>query len=202
MKFDSVIFDLGGVILNLDYSATTHAFEVLGLNDFSKLYSQLSQTTLFSDFETGKISPQYFINSLLHHLPAQTSPNDVVNAWNKMILDVPPARLDLLIRLKEKMPIFLLSNTNELHVSLVRHNWRMASPLPMEHFFNKIYFSHEMNMRKPDPEIFLAVCHREGLNPEKTLFIDDTQGHIEGARIAGLLTHHLTDPEQLFQIFS
>lgn len=202
MKYDAVIFDLGGVVLNLDYSATTRAFENLGLKDFSKLYSQLSQTNLFSDFETGKIASQHFINNLLQYLPYGTSPNEVVSAWNKMILDVPSERLDLLLRLKEQLPIFLLSNTNELHVSLVRRHWNETSPLPMEHFFNTIYFSHEMKMRKPDPEIFLTVCRREGLNPINTLFIDDTSVHIEGAKKAGLLAYHLKDPDELFQFFS
>ena len=119
-----------------------------------------------------------------------------------MILDVPSERLDLLLRLKEQLPIFLLSNTNELHVSLVRRHWNETSPLPMEHFFNTIYFSHEMKMRKPDPEIFLTVCRREGLNPINTLFIDDTSVHIEGAKKAGLLAYHLKDPDELFQFFS
>ncbi|MCE2711191.1 MAG: HAD family phosphatase [Cryomorphaceae bacterium] len=202
MKYDAVIFDLGGVLINLDYSCTTKAFEALGMNDFSSKYSQLSQTDLFSDFETGKISAQQFINSLLPHLPEGTSANSVVQAWNKMILDVPRKRIELLLRLKEKLPVFLLSNTNELHVPVVRREWAKTTSHPMEYFFNRIYFSHELKMRKPHPEIFSEVCARESLVPENTLFIDDTIIHVEGAQQAGLQTHHLKHADELDQLFS
>jgi len=202
MKFEAVIFDLGGVLINLDYNKTTTAFEALGVHDFSSLYSQAAQTDLFSDFETGKISAQRFINEILHYLPSGTSPNSVVHAWNAMILDVPMERIHLLDRLKQKCPVLLLSNTNELHVPVVRKEWAKVTDRPMEDFFQKIYFSNEMGMRKPHKEIFIEVCNREGLNPETTLFIDDTLQHILGAQKAGLMVAHLTDPEILDQLFS
>jgi putative hydrolase of the HAD superfamily len=126
----------------------------------------------------------------------------VVHAWNKMILDVPQQRLELLLNLKAHIPVFLLSNTNELHVPVVRREWSRVTPYPMEYYFNRIYFSHELRMRKPHSDIFLEVCSRESLSAEKTLFIDDTLIHIEGARKAGLQTHHLTNADELFQLFS
>jgi FMN phosphatase YigB (HAD superfamily) len=202
MKFDAIIFDLGGVLIDLDYSKTTKEFEDLGVSNFSDLYSQANQTELFSDFETGKISSQRFINELLNYLPNGISANKVVKAWNAMILGVPQIRLDLLIKLKERFPIFLLSNTNELHVPVVRREWNRITDLPMEHFFNKIYFSHELGMRKPDKGIFNEVCKREGLIPESTLFVDDSLQHIVGAKNAGLITLHLTDPSLLDQLLS
>jgi hypothetical protein len=81
MNFDALIFDLGGVIINLDYKRTIHAFEQLGMEDFHTIYSQATQTNLFDDFETGKISAQRFINSLLPYLKPGTTPNKVVHAW-------------------------------------------------------------------------------------------------------------------------
>ncbi len=202
MKFDAIIFDLGGVLINLDYQKTTKAFEALGVSDFSELYSQAAQTELFSDFETGKISAQRFINELLVYLPKGTSPNKVVQAWNEMILDVPKNRISLLSELKKSYPVFLLSNTNELHVPVVRREWAKVTDLPMEHYFDKVYFSHEMGMRKPHIETFHEVCQREGLQAEKTLFIDDTLQHIEGAKKAGLQVVHLVEPDFLDQFFS
>lgn len=202
MKYEAIIFDLGGVLINLDYHKTTAAFEALGVPDFSELYSQANQTDLFSDFETGKISAQRFINELLVYLPQGTSPNKVVNAWNQMILNVPMESIQLLDRLKKDYPLFLLSNTNELHVPVVRREWSKVTDMPMEHYFNKIYFSHVMGMRKPHAEIFLEVCQREGLKPQSTLFIDDTQQHIEGAKKAGLQILHLVDQELLDPFFS
>ena len=202
MKYDALIFDLGGVLINIDYAKTIHAFEKLGIADFSSIYSQAEQTDIFSRFETGKISAQRFINELLTYLPAGTSPNKVVEAWNEMIEDVPISVICLLEKLKEKHPLYMLSNTNELHVPLVRKEWAKVTSHPMDYYFKTIYFSHELGLRKPHPEIFLEVCKREEINPKTTLFIDDTLQHIQGAKSAGLLTYHLTDQKSLYQLFS
>jgi putative hydrolase of the HAD superfamily len=202
MEFEAVILDLGGVIINLDYSKTIHAFEALGMTDFNSVYSQAAQTNLFDDFETGKISSQRFVNSLLPYLKPGTTPNKVVHAWNAMILDVPAKKLELLESLKQKYPVYLLSNTNELHVPVVKREFAKVTNLPMEHYFTQLYFSHEIHLRKPNKEIFDFVCQTNGLIPEKTLFVDDSIQHIEGAKTLGLLTHHLTNPEDLYQLFS
>lgn len=202
MDFNALIFDLGGVIINLDYNRTIHAFEELGMENFHDVYSQAAQTNLFDDFETGKISAQRFINSLLPYLKSGTTPNMVVHAWNAMILDVPKEKLDLLLELKAKYPVFLLSNTNELHVPVVRREWSKVSDSPMEHYFNRIFLSHEIHQRKPDRSIFEYVCIEERLVPERTLFIDDSIQHIKGASAYGLQTIHLTETESLIQLFS
>jgi len=202
MKYDAIIFDLGGVIIDLDYQKTIDAFVELGMNNFETIYSQASQQKLFNDFEIGQISPQYFINQLLPFLKNGTSPNKVVEAWNAMILSVPLAKIELLEKLKKKYPLFLLSNTNDLHVPLVRKEWAKVTDKPMESFFNKIYFSHELHLRKPNADIFETVCELENLNPKTTLFIDDSIQHIEGAASIGLKTYHLKKSTDLIQFFS
>ena len=202
MKYDAIIFDLGGVIINLDYQRTTKAFEELGMTNFQEVYSQVAQTDLFNQFETGMISSQHFINKLLPYLPTGTSANRVVNAWNAMILDVPKEKTRLLSFLKNTTRTFLLSNTNEIHMQKVRREWSKVSEFPMENYFEKIYLSHELKMRKPNSDIFLHVCNENTLDPSKTLFIDDTLQHIEGAQKIGLQTIHLTDPNALYALFS
>lgn len=199
---EAIIFDLGGVIIDIDYQKTIHSFEKLGMTDFQTVYSQTAQSNLFDDFETGQISAQRFINSLLPHLSLGTSPNKAVQAWNAMILDVPAEKLALLKRLKQKYPLYLLSNTNELHVPVVRRSWANTTNESMESFFNKIYFSHELHLRKPHQEIYKFVCEDENLNPETTLFIDDSIQHIEGATKFGLQTFHATSSESLYHFFS
>jgi len=94
----AIIFDYGGVIINIDYQATIEAFNALGTIDFEEIYSQASQSNLFNQIETGEISGQYFINQLLDYLPSGASPNKVVAAWNAMIKDVPKDRIELLLR--------------------------------------------------------------------------------------------------------
>jgi len=199
---DAVIFDLGGVIINLDYNLTIQAFEQLGIENFSGLYTQLSQSTVFDHYETGKISSQQFINKLLDHLPTGTSPNKVVAAWNAMILDVPRKKTEMLKLLNDDKQIFLLSNTNEIHMQKVRRAWSLATDLAIEEHFTEVYLSYEMGLRKPERAIFQKVCADHNLDPGKTLFIDDSPQHIEGAKSVGLETIHLTDSEAFYTLFS
>lgn len=199
---EAIIFDLGGVIINLDYELTTNAFQELGMSNFKESYSQLAQNSLFDDFETGKISSQHFINKLLPFLHLGTNANQVVHAWNSMILDVPNKKIELLTSLRSKFRLFLLSNTNDIHMVKVRREWKKVSDQPMEDYFETIFLSNEMGLRKPDPYIFNVVCREKGLYPEKTLFIDDSPQHIAGARSIGLHTIHLTNPEDLYSVFS
>jgi len=202
MKYDAIIFDLGGVIINLDYQRTIIEFEKLGVSNFNDLYNQAAQSQVFDDYETGRISSQHFINKLLDFLPQGTSPNQVVRAWNAMILDVPSEKLKLLQTTKAQLPIYLLSNTNEIHMDKVRREWAKSSYLPVEDYFSNVYLSYEMNLRKPDAEIFKMVCELNALQPEKVLFIDDSIQHIQGASSIGLNTHHLTRSEDLYTLFS
>lgn len=199
---DAIIFDLGGVIIDIDYEKTIHAFEKLGMKDFHSVYSQAAQSNLFDDFETGQISTQRFINSLLPYLKLGTSPNKAVHAWNEMILSIPKEKIVLLNRLKEKYPLYLLSNTNEIHVPIVKREWAKVSDEPMESIFKKVYFSNEIELRKPNLEIFKHVCAEQNLKPERTLFIDDSIQHIEGAKEFGLQTFFAQNSDSLYNFFS
>jgi len=191
-KFDAIIFDLGGVILNLDYQLTIDAFKKLGLEDFDTMYTQAKQSDLFDRFETGQISSQHFINKLLPFLPNHVTPNQVVHAWNAMILDFPIERLQFIEKLKTEKSIYLLSNTNEIHLDAVNRSLAKVVEKPLSDYFTEVYYSHEVKMRKPHHMIFDFVCNQNNLDPSKTLFIDDTIGHIEGAKSFGLNTFHLT----------
>jgi FMN phosphatase YigB (HAD superfamily) len=199
---EAIIFDFGGVLLNIDYNRTIEAFRALGISDFDSLYSQANQTRIFDRFEIGEISTQAFINGLLDHLPSGTSPNHVVHAWNAMILDVPESVVSLLESLQGKYRLFLLSNTNAIHIPLAMAKWSEVASADFNSCFEKVHLSYEMGMRKPNVEIFEAVCKEHGLTPSKTLFIDDSIQHIEGARQLGLQTIHLTPDRSLSSVFS
>lgn len=201
-KYEAIIFDFGGVIINIDYTATIEAFKAMGITDFDELYSQANQSELFNAIETGDISAQHFINGLLHILPKGISPNSVVHAWNAMILDIPKHRIDFLKELKKECPIYLLSNTNEIHIDKALREWNKQSNESIHEFFNHVYLSHEMRLRKPNKEIFEAVCSEQQLDPSKVLFIDDSIQHIEGARSCGLNAHHLLPGQEIQSIFS
>lgn len=201
-EIEAIIFDFGGVIIQLNYQATIDAFKKLGIENFDVMYSQAQQSNLFDDIETGKISSQRFINGLLDYLPPNISPNKVVEAWNAMILNVPKQNIDLLDELSKKYRIFLLSNTNELHITQAYRNWNKVAEKPINTYFEKIYLSHEIGMRKPNGEIFELVCKENNLNLKTTLFIDDSEQHIIGAQTIGLKTIHHKSNELLQTLFS
>ncbi len=202
-SFDHYILDLGGVIINIDYYRSIHAFEALGIPEFNALYNQFAQSQIFDQYETGKISSQQFINKLLDHLPAGITPNKVVSAWNAMILDVPAVRIELLLKLREEgKKLYMLSNINEIHQDRAWREWRKTSDVLPEEIYHKLYLSHIVGMRKPNTDIFQFVCKDIGIEPQEALFIDDSIQHIEGAKKIGLNALHLTEDMDITQLFS
>lgn len=198
----NIIFDLGGVILNIDYLITLEEFKKLGIANIEELFTQAKQNDLFDAYESGQISSQAFINGVKEYLPADISPNQIVRAWNAMLLDLPQERLDLLLDLKNKYRTFLLSNTNDIHMDAFHRIIQRENNIEkLDPYFEKVYFSNHMKMRKPNPEIFLAVCTQNNLKPSETLFIDDSIQHVEGAKKAGLHAHHLTNGETILSFF-
>lgn len=200
--FKAVLFDLGGVLIDIDYRATERAFEQLGVSDFKERYTQLAQNELFDRFECGEISPQHFVNLVLPFAQSGTSPNQVVAAWNAMLGSFPLEKISLLERLSTTTPLFMLSNTNELHWIEVKRAWQKVTTQPMQHFFSAIYLSHEIGKRKPHPETFIWVCEQMGFEPADVLFIDDSPQHIEGATQAGLQVHYYQDAAAFYALFS
>ena len=198
----NIIFDLGGVILNIDYHLTIEAFKKLGIENFDKIYSQSVQNRLFDDFETGKISASRFRSELKKHIPVKVTNTAIDKAWNALLLNLPIERLQLLKRLHANYCLFLLSNTNEINMiefsKLLERNYRITDLSP---YFNRIYFSYKIGMRKPEKSIFLFVLNENGLTANETLFIDDSPQHIEGARVAGLHARLLRKDETIEDIF-
>lgn len=184
-----IIFDLGGVLLNLDYSATEKAFRELGIPDFNAHFSQLQQNSFFDDWETGRIGRDAFLQQMLALIGNGVSEQQVLDAWNAMLLDFPSRRLQLLQQLRLHYDLFLLSNTNEVHEEAFNRTLMQAYGLPgLATLFDKVYFSHRIGLRKPTQEIFLHVLHDNGLLPEHTLFIDDSPQHIDTAKALGIQT--------------
>jgi glucose-1-phosphatase len=191
-KYHSIIFDLGGVIIDLDYQRTAAEFVKLGLTDFDAIYSKAKQSNLFDDFEKGIMSVDGFRSELKKHLPPNISDVQIDHAWNAMLIDIPVHRVEFLKRVGAKHRIFLLSNTNRIHVKAFT---KMAEEIFGENnflsIFEKCYLSCEMGMRKPDAEIFEKVISDNNLDRTKTLFIDDSIQHVEGAHLVGLLSELL-----------
>jgi len=186
-KINTIILDLGGVIIDLDYNRTAKAFVNLGLNNFEDIYSKAKQSNLFDDFEKGIISPDAFRSTLKEHLTENVSDEQIDEAWNAMLIDIPVHRVEFIKQLKQKYKVFLLSNTNAIHV--IRFTKMADAIFGKDNFlslFDKYYLSCELGIRKPDAEIFERVISENNLELSKTLFIDDSIQHIDGAEKVNL----------------
>lgn len=197
-NFDAIIFDLGGVILNIDHQAPVRAFAKLGIPNFDFYYSKVRQSSLFVDLETGAISPETFRDKLRENLPISLTDEQIDQAWNTILLDFPEKRIQLLERLKTEYRTFLLSNTNIIHFQTfsqtLKTNYGYAE---MGELMESAYYSHQLGLRKPNPEIFKHVIEDAGLDPARTLFIDDTEEHILAAQKLRLGVHYLKDGENI-----
>ncbi len=203
-KYKNIIFDLGGVILNIDYLLVVKAFGDLGLANFDDFFSQTQQKNLFDLYEKGQITSSDFRNELKKHCISSIDDIIIDKAWNSMLLDLPQERLDLLKRLKQTHHTFLLSNTNEIHIdsfnAYLQNNFNIAD---LSGHFEKLYLSYKIGMRKPDAEIFELVLSENKLNSSETLFIDDSIQHIESAKNLGIQTYWLdVKKESILDLFS
>jgi glucose-1-phosphatase len=185
----NIIFDLGGVVLNIDYQLTPEAFKKIGLNNFEKLYSQSTQTNLFNDFEKGLLSENKFREGIRILTGMIFCDIEFDKAWNAMLLDLPYERIELLKLANKNYRTFLLSNTNIIHYKDYTQSLKKQHNIDtLGELFEKEYYSHEIHLRKPDLECFEYVLNDSNLISSETLFIDDSHQHIEGAKKAGIHT--------------
>lgn len=188
---DTIILDLGGVVLNIDYQRTQQAFQQLGFADFSGLYTQFQQTELFVKLEKGQVSPPAFLAALRQYSTRHLTDQQLVNAWNAMLLDLPPENLTAVKRLKEQYHIYLLSNTNAIHYQCFFDKVEaLLGQRSLGPYFHETYFSHLVGARKPDQQIFEHIQRLHRLSPASTLFIDDSPQHIAAAKTLGYQVHH------------
>ena len=142
LQFKAIIFDLGGVILNIDYNKTIKAFKNIGILNFDLLYSQALQNNIFDSIETGKITPKDFREYLKSKSTKAITDQQIDQAWNAMLLDLPLERIKLIRRLRDKYPIYLFSNTNKIQLDAFRQiikNEHGKSNL-LEDLYTKTYF--------------------------------------------------------------
>ncbi|WP_276496763.1 HAD family hydrolase [Pontibacter litorisediminis] len=200
---NNIIFDLGGVIINLDYDKSIQELQKLCKSNCNIAYSQKEQSHLFDLLETGNCSNEDFRNGLRDTYGIDATDEQIDEAWNAMLLDIPQERIDLLLELGKKYRIFLLSNTNDIHLQrfnqIVAHSFTIPS---LDSLFEKTYYSHLVGKRKPDAAIFEQILAENGLNKSETLFIDDSIQHIESASKLGLHTLHLQPPLTINSFFA
>lgn len=199
----NIIFDLGGVILNLSVERTHQAFAKLSGLPVTEIKSRVHHGQFFHDYERGLITDAEFRNHLRTNLQVNTVDADLDAAWNAMLLDIPSERFVLLEKLKQTHRLFLLSNTNEIHRQCFNRIVQQTSGKPnIDHYFHQAYFSHLLNLSKPDVAIYQHVLSDQNLLPSETVFLDDNADNIAGAARAGLQTFYVQHPNQIFDFFA
>lgn len=197
----NIIFDLGNVVIDLDINATDLAFKKLSGDRYGEIMQELNAEYFFERYETGQLSTAEFVKKLEEKIGGEVSEQAVKDAWNAMLLDIPEARYEILKQAKGKFRTFCLSNTNDLHIKYIFNQLKNTKGIEnLDDYFEKVYLSHEMEQRKPNVDIFETVIKTNQLNPTETLFIDDTAGHLEGAKKAGLYTFHMSEGRRLEEV--
>ena len=191
MAIKNIVFDLGGVLLNLDMQRTHRAFENIGVKDVAALFNIGHAASYFKDYEVGAITDDEFVQAIKKHAALDVSDQAVIDAWNALLLDFPKERIDLLQRLQTKYRIFLFSNTNAIHLQDFHRKYTLEFGGSLDDNFEKAWYSHLIRLRKPSLESFQFILNDANLVPEETMFIDDALVNIEGANAVGIKGVHL-----------
>lgn len=199
----NLIFDLGGVILDLSVASTLESFARLSGMDRARVETLYASTPGFIQYEKGLINDADFRDSVREAFGVNASDTQLDDAWNAMLLGIPIAKLQLLTRLMDKYRVFLLSNTNNIHLQHINNVMMpgVTGDTSLDPFFHKTYYSHIMQKRKPDAEIFEQVLQENNLEPGETLFLDDHPKNIEGAAAVGIQTLHVVSPDLMLTYF-
>ncbi len=183
----NIIFDLGGVILNLDNQRTEDAFTSLGVKDFRSYFGHGHASSFFMEYEVGRLSDQQFVDSIRQLTGLSLSDKAIIDSWNALLLDFPAERIQLLKQLRKSYRLFLFSNTNALHLAALQQIYITTfGGGSLEDHFEKTYYSHILGKRKPDKESFEHIIQENELNPVETMFVDDAIINVEGAERVGL----------------
>jgi len=202
MLIKNIIFDLGAVVINIDYEGPAKLLKEMGIHNFEDIYGKAKQLQLFDKFEKGSLPPNEFRRELKKLFKTDFNDREIDRIWNAVILDFPPETIKLILNLKKQYRTFLLSNTNIIHYELYTKDlYDKFNALTWDILFEKAYFSFEMGMRKPDLEIYKKVISDNNLNPLETVFIDDLLINIEGAQKCGLQTFWLKEGMPLTDVF-
>ncbi len=198
----NIVFDLGNVLLNLDFDASIQAFRNLGLNSEVVNRQQAYADPVFYELEVGKATPEAFRKQVRRILKnPEATDQQIDDAWCAMIRDIPAKRVEMLKMLAKNYDVYLFSNTNAIHIRRLHQEFRDIHEIEFPSLFVKDFYSHEIHERKPDLASYQKVIELSGIIPEETLFVDDLEKNISGAEKAGLKTFWLKDGMEVAEVF-
>jgi putative hydrolase of the HAD superfamily len=197
-KVNAVIFDLGGVIVDLAVDKTIQAFSALSGLSTDEVHKAYSQHAGFISYEKGRMTDAEFRKVLRELFAVEVSDAQLDAAWNAMLVNLPRKKLQWLTELRNNLQVYALSNTNHIHINYV--NEVMLQGEPLDNYFHRCYYSHHVHMRKPDVEIYEHVLGHAGLVPHETLFLDDNPDNIKAAKALGIRAVQVNHPDEVYTL--
>jgi glucose-1-phosphatase len=200
----NLIFDLGGVILDLSVDQTMEQFSALSGLDKQRVKDLYVSTPGFEEYEKGLMNDKDFRDFVRAVFAVQSSDEEIDTCWTAMLLGLPIRKLNLLQSLKKNFSVYLLSNTNNIHLNYINQIMLPGithSGNSLDSYFHRAYYSHIMKKRKPNADIFEQVLNENALLAHETLFLDDNLPNIEGAKQLGIQTVHVVTPDIILNYF-
>ena len=201
-KIRNIVFDLGGVLVDLDFKAAINGLQEAGFANVKEQLLAFDRGGIFQKFEVGEITADEFRASIRENSTVTLTDEEVDGLWNAMLLEIPREKLELILELRGKYMVYLLSNTNSIHWDYVCKNAFNYRGFRVEDYFEETFLSYEMHLAKPDKAIFEKVLHDANLLPEETLFIDDSEANCKAAQEVGIHAHHYHVGDDLKEIFN
>lgn len=200
-KIRNLVFDLGGVLINLDFDGCLNAFRKVGFTDIDKQVRQFRGEGFFSEFELGDITPTAFRETIRQKVNLALTDSEIDSMWNLMLCDIPCEKLELLLNLRQHYMVFLLSNTNQIHWNYISEQKFNYHGFSANDFFERTFLSFEMHKAKPEKEIYLQMMEDAHIIADETFFIDDSEANCKAAASLGIHTHHYQIGEDLRLLF-
>jgi len=197
----NIVFDLGGVLLNIDPNRTNEAFAQLGMEQAVDDKGRSYEQEIFYLMEQGKVTSDEFRDGVRKLLPREITNDQIDDAWTAMLIDFPKIRVELLKKLRLECGLYLFSNTNAIHVAKYQSLFRDEHGFEVNTLFDKLFHSNEIGYRKPSPESYKEIIRLSGIRPEESLFIDDSNTNVKGAIACGLKGYWLQPGQKVEEIF-
>ncbi|WP_297448579.1 HAD family phosphatase [uncultured Alistipes sp.] len=201
-RIGTVIFDLGGVLVDYSIEAAVEAFRRLGFMHFDEMVDPYRQSGILLALEKGEVPPQALYDEISRSVGRPVPSEAIDAALCSFLLDIPDYKLDMLLALRRRgFRLFMLSNTNPIMMGHMKNVVFRKQGLTVDDYFDRLFLSYEMGMAKPDPEIFEAMIRRTGIDPSRSLFIDDSKSNVETARSLGFRTYLAAEHEDFRSLF-
>ena len=200
-QIKNIVFDLGGVLVDLDFKAAINGLQQTGFANVKEQLMAFDQGGIFQKFELGEMTADEFRTAIRENSTVTLTDEEIDALWNAMLLEIPREKLELILDLRGKYMVYLLSNTNSIHWDYVCKNAFNYRGFRVNDYFEETFLSYEMHLAKPNKAIFEKVLHDANLLPEETLFIDDSEANCKAAEEVGIHAHHYHIGDDLSKVF-